>query len=98
MTPVKKTNPIRILIADDHPIVCEGLAALINRRKDMTVVAEARNGQEAVDLFQQHHPVQNFLQLLLPADDEVLAHSNQLHENIIHAPRSFCRRDFCACG
>lgn len=66
MTGMEKTNPIRILIADDHPIVCEGLAALINRRKDMTVVAEARNGQEAVELFQRHHPDVSLVDLRMP--------------------------------
>ena len=37
-------DPIRILIADDHPIVREGLVALLNRRPDMQVVAERRPG------------------------------------------------------
>jgi signal transduction histidine kinase len=49
--PTEKTNPIRILIADDHPIVCEGLAMLLSRRPDMTVVAEAQNSREAVEFF-----------------------------------------------
>ena len=66
MTPMEKTNPIRILIADDHPIVCEGLAALINRRKDMTVVAEAHNGQEAVELFQRQRPDVSLVDLRMP--------------------------------
>jgi len=51
-----KTARIRVLIADDHPIVRAGLKALINRRPDMTVVAEAADGREAVELFQQHQP------------------------------------------
>jgi len=45
---VEKTSPITILIADDHPVVREGLTALLNRREDMRVVAEASTGREAV--------------------------------------------------
>jgi two-component system NarL family response regulator len=73
MTAVEKTNPIRILIVDDHPIVCEGLAALINRRKDMTVVAEAHNGQEALELFQQHRPDVSLVDLRMPEVNGVTA-------------------------
>ncbi len=60
------TKRIRILIADDHPIVRAGLEALINRRPDMTVVAEAANGQEAIALFQQHQPDITLMDLRMP--------------------------------
>lgn len=66
MTAPEKTQAIRILIADDHPIVCEGLAALINRRPDMHVVAEAHNGREAIALFRQHKPDLVLLDLRMP--------------------------------
>ncbi len=49
-------QPYRILVADEHPIVREGLAALINRRSDMRVIAEASSGQEAVDQFVAQSP------------------------------------------
>jgi DNA-binding NarL/FixJ family response regulator len=69
----EKSNPIRILIADDHPVVCAGLAALINRRSDMTVVGEANNGKQAVALFQQHQPDIALIDLRMPEMDGVNA-------------------------
>jgi two-component system NarL family response regulator len=60
-----------VLIADGFPIVREGLATLINRRSDMRVVAEAANGQEAVDKFIAHSPDITLLELRLPLMDGV---------------------------
>jgi two-component system, NarL family, response regulator len=60
------SNPLRLLIADDHPVVREGLAAIFNRRKDMTVVAEASNGREAVEQYFQHSPDVALLDLRMP--------------------------------
>ncbi|MCP6758855.1 MAG: response regulator transcription factor [Fischerella sp. CENA71] len=59
-------TPIRILIADDHPIVLQGLSALVGQQPGMTVVAEARNGCEAVELFGIHHPDVALLDLQMP--------------------------------
>ena len=50
---MEKISPIRILIADDHPVVREGLAALINHRAGMTVGAEVSNGRVAVAALQE---------------------------------------------
>jgi DNA-binding NarL/FixJ family response regulator len=63
---MKETTPIRILIVDDHPIVREGLAAIIERQPDMTVVAEAGNGRQAIELFRQHTPDLTLMDLRLP--------------------------------
>ena len=57
---------IRVLIADDHVTVLEGLAAIIGRQVDMKVVAEAADGQEAVDLWQKHEPDVTLLDLRMP--------------------------------
>ena len=50
------SKKIRLLIADDHALILEGLAATIGRQNDMTVVAKASNGREAVELWKVHRP------------------------------------------
>jgi len=47
---------IRVLIADDHITVLEGLASIISRQADMTVLAQASDGAEVVALWGTHHP------------------------------------------
>lgn len=49
-------HPIRILLADDHNVMRDGLRLLLERQSDMAVVAEAADGREAVELSEQHHP------------------------------------------
>src|SRR6201998_1840600 len=62
---------IRILVADDHAVVLEGLVALIGRQSDMKIVAQASNGAEAVDEWNNHRPDVSLLDLLMPALDAV---------------------------
>ena len=66
-----KKRPIAVLIADDHSVVREGLASLIRRKPDMTVIGEASNGREAVDLWKQHRPEVMLLDLRMPELDGV---------------------------
>jgi two-component system NarL family response regulator len=68
-----KKKRIRILIADDHTVVREGLVSLVKRKSDMVVVAEASNGREAVDLWKQHRPDVTLLDLRMPEMDGVSA-------------------------
>ena len=63
---VAKKPRIGVLIADDHSVVREGLVSLIRRKPDMTVIGEASNGREAVDLWKHHHPDVTLLDLRMP--------------------------------
>src|SRR5436190_1643077 len=67
----KNKECIRILIADDHSVVREGLVSLVKRKSDMTVVAEASNGREAVDLWKEQRPDVALLDLRMPELDGV---------------------------
>jgi two-component system NarL family response regulator len=60
------TKKIRLLIADDHALILEGLAATIGRQSDMAVVAKASNGREAVELWKTHRPDVSLLDLRMP--------------------------------
>ena len=72
-TPDPQNSPprIRVVIADDHVTVLEGLTVIINRCQDMQVVAEAANGEEAVALWEQHRPDITLLDIRMPSLDGV---------------------------
>jgi DNA-binding NarL/FixJ family response regulator len=57
---------IRILTVDDHPLLREGIAALLASQPDMTLVAEASNGREAVEQFREHRPDITLMDLQMP--------------------------------
>ncbi len=63
---IRSPDACTIMIADDHPVVREGLIAMIERQSDMRVVAQASNGQEAVDLFLTRRPDVGLLDLRMP--------------------------------
>lgn len=59
-------NPIRILIVDDHPLFRNGIAALLAHQPDVTLVAEASNGREAIQQFRAHRPDIALMDLQMP--------------------------------
>ena len=64
--PGSALSKIRILIADDHLVVREGLVAILNRQSDMTVVGEAGNGREALEQWRNHRPDVTLMDLRMP--------------------------------
>jgi DNA-binding NarL/FixJ family response regulator len=57
---------IRVLTADDHPLLRKGIAALVNAEPDMKLVAEASNGQEAIESFRLHRPDVTLMDIQMP--------------------------------
>jgi DNA-binding NarL/FixJ family response regulator len=57
---------IRILSVDDHPLLREGIAMIINSQPDMTVVAQAATGTDAVQQYRNHRPDVTLMDLRLP--------------------------------
>jgi len=64
---------IRVLMVDDHPLLREGIAAVLLRQPDMTVVGEAATGEEAVEAFARTQPDVVLMDLVLPGIDGVEA-------------------------
>jgi two-component system, NarL family, response regulator len=65
-TDVSSEKVIRILIADDHPIVREGIAAIIERRPDMQIVGEVSDGREAIAAYARLRPDVTLMDLRMP--------------------------------
>lgn len=63
---MSKSCLIRVLIADDHPVVRQGLAAIIEREPDMTVIGQVSNGCEAIKLYRQQQPDVVLMDLRMP--------------------------------
>jgi DNA-binding NarL/FixJ family response regulator len=62
---------IRVLVAEDHTVVRDGLVAIIRQEKDMDVVADTGDGQRAVELWKQHRPDVTLMDLRMPGSDGV---------------------------
>ncbi|MBV9299880.1 MAG: response regulator transcription factor [Verrucomicrobia bacterium] len=58
---------IRILTVDDHPLLREGIAALVNAEPDMKLIAEAVNGEEAIEKFRLYRPDVTLMDLQMPS-------------------------------
>jgi len=63
---MKEQGRIRVLCVDDHPLLREGITAIINSQPDMTLVAEASNGTEAIQKFREYKPDVTLMDLRLP--------------------------------
>jgi len=66
VTLINMGNSIRILTVDDHPILREGIAAILAAEPDFELVGEANNGREAVDQFRTHRPDVTLMDLQMP--------------------------------
>lgn len=71
---------IRILAVDDHPLLRKGIASLVNGEPDMKLVAEASNGEEAVESFRVHRPDVTLMDLQLPGLNGIEAINRILSE------------------
>src|SRR5260221_1853176 len=67
------TSPLRVVVADDNPVVRAGLTALLSGRADITVVAEARDGREAYEAAHIHRPDVVLLDVRMPGVDGISA-------------------------
>jgi DNA-binding NarL/FixJ family response regulator len=64
-----ETGAIRLLVVDDHPLIRDGLTALIRQRQDMRLVGEAGDGRRALELYREHRPDVTLMDLGLPVMD-----------------------------
>ena len=60
------TKTIKVLAVDDHPLLREGIAAVIEDEEDIELVAEAASGHEAIELFRKHRPDVTLMDLQMP--------------------------------
>ncbi len=77
---MSRLNPIRILIADDHPMIRMAIKSMIETEPHMTVIGEAKNGEEAISLHLTHDPDITLMDLNMPGTDGVEAIDRILEE------------------
>lgn len=71
--PVALPGPLRVVVADDNPVVRAGLGVLLSGREDIEVVAEAADGRQAYDMAVQHRPDVVLLDVRMPGVDGISA-------------------------
>ena len=74
---------IRVLSVDDHPLIREGIAAMVNNESDLEMVAQASTGREAIQRFREHRPDVTLMDLRLPdisGIDAMIAIRNEFPE------------------
>ncbi|SHI01185.1 response regulator [Streptomyces sp. 3214.6] len=71
--PPHRPDPVRVIVADDNPVVRAGLTALLSGREDLTVVAEAADGREAYESALRHRPDVVLLDVRMPGVDGLSA-------------------------
>lgn len=78
-----KPKPIELLVVDDHPLLRDGIAAIIMNQPDIILVAEASNGREAIEKFRSHRPDVTLMDLQMPdmsGIDTIIAIRNEFPE------------------
>jgi len=65
------TNPIRILIVDDHPVVCSGLTSMLSAQPGLDIVGSAASGEEALSIIKRNKPDLLLLDLRMPGMDGI---------------------------
>jgi DNA-binding NarL/FixJ family response regulator len=84
---MKPDQQIKVLIVDDHPLMRSGIAGEINAQSDMRIVAEAEDGQSALELFRKHLPDITLMDLKMPRlnglDSLIAIRSEFRHARII---------------
>lgn len=67
----KSLEPIRVLTVDDHPLLREGIASLVNSQSDMTIIDEAASGSQAIEMFRRHRPDVTLMDLRMAEMDGI---------------------------
>jgi len=83
---MRESGPVRIAVADDHEVVRDGLAELLNTQADFTVVATASDGAEAVRICHEHRPDVVLMDVRMPGVDGIEA-TRELARSGSDAPR-----------
>jgi DNA-binding NarL/FixJ family response regulator len=78
--PIMKNAPIRVLAADDHPLIRQGIAAMVSAEADMHMVAEAEDGMDAIEQCRKHSPDIVLMDVRMPRMDGIQATAALLKE------------------